>query len=107
MWDRIALKIKGKQIEFLHRNNGKYLRATATVPELEPNKWYEIIATFSRKTGMTVYLNKKIISFNHLMNFPSSWSLYYIGASGHPEKIINSFNGWISEVLVYNCEINS
>ncbi|MCM8773015.1 MAG: DUF4838 domain-containing protein [Candidatus Omnitrophica bacterium] len=101
MWDRIGLKLIGKKVEFIHRNNGRFIKINAYLEDITPSKWYEIVVTFSKKDGMAIYLDKNLISYNNLMNLPASWSLKYIGASGHPEGMIGYFKGWISEVKIY------
>lgn len=80
----------------------------SAIIEFKEGKWYHVVGTFSAKSGMTLYLNGKIVGINTNLKTQSGMGLYYIGASGSNKSkpATGCFQGSIDEVKIYNRELS-
>lgn len=79
----------------------------SSVLEFKPGKWHHVVGTFSKKSGMTIYLDGKIVGIDTFKRTPSKMALWYIGSSGkNSKRNSRGFQGTIDEVKIYGRELS-
>lgn len=87
--------------------DGSNFELKSAVVEFKAGEWRHVAGTFSSKSGMTLYLDGKIVGIDVYKRTPSAMSLWYIGASGKVGgEITGCFQGAIDEVKIYDRELS-
>ena len=111
-YDRISVSIRGGKVFF----RDKDIASITASEELPQNKWSYIVATYSPKNGMLLYVNGQLVAFSGAKKRKTGSKnplLQLIGASGgissrHGENIADCrgfFRGEIDQVKVYKKEL--
>jgi len=110
MWYRLCLKIVSGRLTLLHRSP-EYHRLSAPVQEFTDHVWWHVAGTFSRRDGMALYINGRLVALDTTAVQPTRFCAAFIGASGDggttdPNDVTGCFAGAIDEVRIYNRELS-
>ncbi|MCM8816578.1 MAG: DUF4838 domain-containing protein [Candidatus Omnitrophica bacterium] len=121
-WDQMGLKINKNNIRLWHRKGGTWEKGGGSFISIsshykfQKDKWYQIVGTFSKETGMALYINGNLVSLNLKTVEPSDWHICVIGAGttyGRTDEkeycgtLHSFFKGVIDELKIYKRELSA
>ncbi len=86
--------------------DGRRLSCAGPLMGFIPGRWYHVAGTFSKTSGMTLYIDGELSAFDTTKTEPSVHVIANIGAGG-TEKLTDCFPGAIDEVKVYRRELSA
>ncbi len=110
-WYRLCLQIVQARLTLLHRSPA-YHRLAAPVHEFTDHVWWHVAGTFSRRNGMALYINGRLVALDTTATEPTRFCAAFIGASGDgstrdPDDVTGCFKGTVDEVRIYRRELSS
>ena len=121
-WERQLLMIEyglptiaghSGRVVLKHRQwqGGRSVKLVSAPLEFIAGRWVHIIGTFSRTSGMSIYVDAQLVGLNLELTAPSDMTAIYIGASGNgathePSDVFCVFQGVIDDVKIHTRELS-
>jgi len=110
MWNRICLKIVRARLTLLHRSPKDH-RLSAPAREFTDHTWWHVAGTFSRRDGMALYLNGRLVALDSTATEPAKSPVAFLAASGDGSTrdsgdVTGCFKGAIDEIRIYSRELS-
>ena len=110
MWSRQCLIIRDGRLMLFHRSPANRTLA-APSREFTDGVWVHVAGTFSRKNGMSLYIDGNLAALDMAVTEPSRFNAAFVGASGDgrtkaPADVGDCFKGAIDDVRIYRRELS-